>query len=149
VQSHGNNTTHHAWLWIYGSDGTIYWIDPTWTDGNGYIWWGVVQDGREVQTRPAERLCAVRLPNNAAFASFNSGNANKNEGRYDQARADYEETLRLDPNNALAYNNRGFAYANKRDYDRAIADYEVALRIDPNYSNARTSLENARRARGY
>ncbi|MDR1893087.1 MAG: hypothetical protein LBQ61_00130 [Spirochaetales bacterium] len=36
VRAHGN-ATNHAWLWVYGNDGAIYWIDPTWTDNNGYI----------------------------------------------------------------------------------------------------------------
>jgi hypothetical protein len=47
--------------------------------------------GRQGSTDPAggKRLCALRLPNKAAFVSFNGGAANKNEGRYDQALAYY------------------------------------------------------------
>jgi tetratricopeptide (TPR) repeat protein len=138
VQAHGD-AIWHAWLWVFADDGTVYWIDPTWTDNAGYVWWGIVQDGKEVQLRPLENLCMTTLPNDAAFAAYNSGNANKNKGLYDQAIADYTAALRSDPNNADAYNNRGVAYKKKGDYDKAIADYNQALRINPNdaivYSN--------------
>jgi hypothetical protein len=60
VQTH-ENVEYHAWLWIYTNDGTIYWIDPTWTD-EGYVWWGVVRNGREEQMAPDARLCAVKYP---------------------------------------------------------------------------------------
>ncbi|MDR2109675.1 MAG: hypothetical protein LBP32_00040, partial [Spirochaetaceae bacterium] len=39
VQTH-DSITLHAWLWVYGNDGTIYWIDPTWTDNSGDVVWG-------------------------------------------------------------------------------------------------------------
>jgi tetratricopeptide (TPR) repeat protein len=100
------------------------------------VWWGVVQDGKEVQLRPLEKLCKVTLPNTAALASYNSGNANKNKGRNDQAIADYTAALRSDPNNASTYYNRGNAYSHKGDYDRAIADYNQAIRFDPNNADA-------------
>jgi tetratricopeptide (TPR) repeat protein len=67
---------------------------------------------------------------------------------YDRAIADYTQALRLDPNQVIFYNNRGDAYYSKKNYDQAIADYETALRIYPDYADARTGLENARKARG-
>jgi tetratricopeptide (TPR) repeat protein len=136
VSAHGN-ADNHAWLWVYGNDGTIYWIDPTWTDNTGYIWWGVVENGREVQRNSAQRLSAVTLSaNNDALALFNSGNANLKQKRYDRAIEDYTAALRLDPNLAETYTNRGVAYADKGMYDRAIEDYTAALRLDPNHANA-------------
>ena len=51
VRAH-DNATGHAWLWVQHKNGTWYWIDPTWTDNTGYPWWGIVQDGREVQYYP-------------------------------------------------------------------------------------------------
>ncbi|MDR2178110.1 MAG: hypothetical protein LBP20_08755 [Treponema sp.] len=51
VRSHGN-TTWHAWLWAVGNDGTIYWIDPTWTDTSGYVWWGGGAGRRGSPTEP-------------------------------------------------------------------------------------------------
>jgi tetratricopeptide (TPR) repeat protein len=130
----------HAWLWVYGNDGTVYWIDPTWTDNTGYVWWGTVRDGREVQGSPLGSLSKVTVnPNDPSFADFNSGNASKNQSNWDEAIAEYTEALRKNPDNAAAYNNRGIAYDNQDDYDRAIADLNQAIRLDPNlavaYSN--------------
>jgi tetratricopeptide (TPR) repeat protein len=136
VRSHGD-ATWHAWLWVFANDGTIYWIDPTWTDNAGYVWWGVVQNGREVQMRPLDDLCMVAVdPNDAAFTYTNSGNANKNMGNWDQAISDYSTALRNSPNNAVAYSNRGNAYLWKGEYDLAITDCTAALRIDPNLASA-------------
>ncbi|GHV32957.1 hypothetical protein AGMMS4952_24330 [Spirochaetia bacterium] len=132
VQAHGN-VPNHAWLWVYGKDGTIYWIDPTWTDGNGYVWWGVVQNGKEVQWNPSKEYCVVSItPNNESFAYFNRGNEYQNKKMYDQAIADYTQVIRLDPNDADAYNSRGKAYFDKTLIDRAIEEFTTALRIDPN-----------------
>jgi tetratricopeptide (TPR) repeat protein len=135
VQAH-NNTTYHAWLWVIGNDGTTYWIDPTWTDGAGYVWWGVVRNGREEQVAPAERLCAGRIPTSAAFASFTSGDANRNAGKYTEAIEEYDRAIRVEPNYAQIYNNRGLAYYAKGDYDRAIADFNQAITLDPRYAEA-------------
>jgi tetratricopeptide (TPR) repeat protein len=136
VQAH-NNATMHEWLWVYGVDGTIYWIDPTWTDNTGYVWWGVVQDGKEVQWKPAAEFCKVtQNPNNEVFDYLNRGNGYLNKEMYDQAIADFNQAIRIDPNNASAYINRGVAYSGKGDYDRAIADYTQAIRLDSNSANA-------------
>jgi tetratricopeptide (TPR) repeat protein len=147
VRAHGD-AVMHAWLWVYGNDGTIYWIDPTWTDNAGYVWWGVVRNGEETQTRPAAEYCMVPLPNAAAFDDFNRGNANKNMGEWDEAIAQYTETLRKDPNNAMAYNNRGAAYHDKGMNDQAIADCNQAIRLDPNFATAYLNRGNAYRAKG-
>ncbi|MDR2434430.1 MAG: tetratricopeptide repeat protein [Treponema sp.] len=135
VQAH-NDITYHAWLWVIGNDGTTYWIDPTWTDNTGYVWWGVVRNGREEQVAPATRLCAERIPAGIAFASFTSGDANRSAGRYTEAIEEYDEAIRVEPNYAQIYNNRGLAYYQKGDYDRAIADFNQAITLDPNYADA-------------
>jgi tetratricopeptide (TPR) repeat protein len=147
VQTH-ENAKNHAWLWVFGIDGTIYWIDPTWTDNTGYVWWGVVRDGKEIQLAPLESVCMVKIDTNApSFASFNSGNANKNMGKWDQAIADYTATLQSNPNNTAALSSRGNAYIWKGDYDRAITDLSTALRLNPNNAialNSRGWLYNHR-----
>ncbi|MDR1972837.1 MAG: tetratricopeptide repeat protein [Treponema sp.] len=136
VRSH-EGAKMHAWLWVYGNDGIIYWIDPTWTDNSGYVWWGAVRDGREVQGAPLASLSKVAVnPNDPSFAAFNSGNASKNQSNWDTAIAEYTEALRKNLNNARTYYNRGNAYSNKGDNDRAIADYTQAIRLDPNYAAA-------------
>lgn len=153
VQAHGT-ATNHAWLWVYGKDGTIYWIDPTWTDNTGYVWWGIVQGGNEVQWNPSQDYCVVASNLiNEAFAYFNRGNENLNKEMYDQAIADYTQAIRIAPNYVDAYNQRGSAYINKGDEDRAIADFTQVIRLDPNNALAYLwrgiSHENKYLSRGY
>jgi hypothetical protein len=49
----------HAWLWVQHNNGTWYWIDPTWTDNTGYVWWGKVENGREVKYNPDPNYCVA------------------------------------------------------------------------------------------
>jgi tetratricopeptide (TPR) repeat protein len=130
VRSHGS-ATYHAWLWVIANDGTIYWIDPTWTDTGGYVVWGLVRDGKEMELAPAARLCAVDLPNDAAMDPFNRGKAYMNANNWDLAIKEFTEVIRQDKNNALAYDERGYAYANKGDMTKALADFNQAIRLDP------------------
>jgi Tfp pilus assembly protein PilF len=136
VQNHGNRPMNHAWLWVIGNDGTTYWIDPTWTDTDGYVVWGIVRNGREEQVAPAARFCARQPPGSAAFASFTNGDANRSAGRHKEAIDDYNQTIREEPKYAAAYNNRGLAYYHQRDYDQAIADFNQAITLDPAYADA-------------
>jgi tetratricopeptide (TPR) repeat protein len=148
VRAH-EGAVKHGWLWVYGNDGTIYWIDPTWTDNTGYVWWGVVRNGREEQAAPSSQYCMIKVdPSGAAFGNFNSGNAAKNMSQYDRAMTEYTAALKLDPNNALVYNNRGAAYENKGMYDRAIEDYNQALRLDSNFVNAYSNRGNTYTSKG-
>jgi tetratricopeptide (TPR) repeat protein len=148
VQNHGNRPMNHAWLWVIGNDGTTYWIDPTLTDGFGYIVWGVVQNGREEQAAPNVRLCAIRPPSSTAFVPLSRGDANRTEGKYEEAVKDYDEVIRVEPNYALAYNNRGLANYHKGNYDQAIADFNEALRLNPNYADAYNNRGLAYYAKG-
>lgn len=52
------NATNHAWLWVQSDDGTVYWVDPTWTDNLGQPVYGIVRDGREIPLNPDTRLFA-------------------------------------------------------------------------------------------
>jgi hypothetical protein len=54
-----DGTSGHAWLWVQHNNGTWYWIDPTWTDNTGYVWWGIVENGREVQRYPDPDYCVA------------------------------------------------------------------------------------------
>jgi formylglycine-generating enzyme required for sulfatase activity/serine/threonine protein kinase/Tfp pilus assembly protein PilF len=51
-------------------------------------------------------------------------------GAYDQAIADYTESLRLNPKSAHALVNRGESYRLKGAFDKAVADCDAALRLD-------------------
>jgi len=56
VRTH-DDATGHAWLWVQHTNGTWYWIDPTWTDNTGYPWWGKVEEGIEVRYDPNPDYC--------------------------------------------------------------------------------------------
>lgn len=62
VKSHGINTTYHAWVWIQRYDGVWFWIDPTWTDNCGYVVYGYVGNGKEIQCRPDKKNCVNYRP---------------------------------------------------------------------------------------
>jgi serine/threonine protein kinase/Flp pilus assembly protein TadD len=67
-----------------------------------------------------------------ALLHFNRGNAQFENGDYDNAIKDLSEAVRLDPENARAYRVRGLAWDRKKDYDKAINDFDEAVRLDPN-----------------
>lgn len=56
-KSDGSRATQHAWIQIKRDDGVWFWIDPTWTDNLGYVVYGYVKNGEEVQLRPDEKYC--------------------------------------------------------------------------------------------
>lgn len=58
----GIRARNHAWLWIERNDGVWFWIDPTWTDNLGYVVYGYVANGEEIQLRPDEKYC-INYPN--------------------------------------------------------------------------------------
>jgi hypothetical protein len=58
VNTH-DGATGHAWLWVQHNNGNWYWIDPTWTDNTGYVWWGIVENGKEIQYYPDPSYCVA------------------------------------------------------------------------------------------
>ena len=57
-------------------------------------------------------------------------------GKYDNAIADFNEAIRLDPENKWFHNNRGITWKAKEQYDKAIDDFDEAIRIDPKFAAA-------------
>ncbi len=62
ILAHKNAQNHaaqnHAWFWIQSTDGTMYWVDPTWTDNSGHPVYGIVRGGKEIQLPYYPNLCA-------------------------------------------------------------------------------------------
>jgi hypothetical protein len=100
-----DGATGHAWIWVQHNNGTWYWIDPTWTDNTGYPWWGMVQDGREVQYYPGPKYSiATNFPRppspnetkteretrspNSTYISY-PGNPTYYTGNYDPSQSHY------------------------------------------------------------
>ena len=76
---------------------------------------------------------------------FERGEAAFEQGRYDEAIANYTKAIQLNADDAAAYVNRGVAYGRKGLYDRAIGDFEQALFLDPKNAAAQKNLEHARK----
>lgn len=51
-----DRAVNHAWVWIQTTDGTIYWVDPTWTDNTGRPVYGIVRGDREIPLEPDSRF---------------------------------------------------------------------------------------------
>jgi tetratricopeptide (TPR) repeat protein len=58
-------------------------------------------------------------------------NAYFNQGKVDQAIADYTKAIELDPKIAAAYNNRGIAFKQKGLNSKAVADFQAYLQLNP------------------
>lgn len=55
----GKSAKRHTWIWIERADGVWFWVDPTWTDNLGYVVYGYVKNGEEIQCRPNPAYCIV------------------------------------------------------------------------------------------
>ena len=58
------------------------------------------------------------------------------EGRWTEAIAEFDHSIRLDPELVQAYLYRGFAYYNLGRFQRALPDFDEAIRLDPENHHA-------------
>lgn len=70
-----------------------------------------------------------------AIAYSNRGLLWFNQKDYDNAIADYNESLKLKPNDQDVIGKRADAFRDKGDHDRAIDDYSLAIRLAPTPGN--------------
>lgn len=75
-------------------------------------------------------------PGKQAAAYLARGDAQSEQGNYQQALADYSLAITRDPTSARAYNNRALAYQSLAQYDLALADFAMAIKLDPGYVRA-------------
>lgn len=68
------------------------------------------------------------------------GNALLDQGRTDEATAEYREALRIDPVNLLATANLGNSLLQEGETDAAIVEFRKALEINPAYTIAQVNL---------
>ena len=69
---------------------------------------------------------------------FNNGFELQQAGQFEEAIAEYDESIRLDPDFIVPYSARGATYMQLGQYGRAIEDLDEAIRLRPNskqYSN--------------
>jgi tetratricopeptide (TPR) repeat protein len=75
-------------------------------------------------------------------ARYNLGNALLQEGKIDEAIAQYQMALKMDPNDAETWNNFGNALFRKGNVDEAVSHYQMALQIRPGHAKACYNLGN-------
>jgi len=82
------------------------------------------------------------------IAHFNFGLILDEEGKVEQAKAEYEHAIRIDPNYFDVRTNLGIIFANQGNLDRARNEFEHEIRINPNHIEARYNLGNVFLAQG-
>jgi tetratricopeptide (TPR) repeat protein len=75
-------------------------------------------------------------PAGEAKQHYNKGVEYGQQGRFDDAIAEYTKAIELGSNFAEAYRNRGNAYRALGEVQRAIADYAEAIRLNPQDAGA-------------
>ena len=97
-----------------------------------------------------ETLWRTTLAKNADcwMAHSNLGLLLKNQGRIEEAIAQYHQALQLDPNAWDALNDLGVALAARGRFDEAIMNYRKSLEIDPNRFAVQNNLGHALAAEG-
>ncbi len=71
-----------------------------------------------------------------------------NQGKWDEAFAEFREALRLQPDDPATHNSLGMAYQMRGELDRAAAEYREAIRLLPAYTIARGNLGDVLLAQG-
>jgi len=83
-----DGTSNHAWIWVKHNNGKWYWVDPTWTDNTGYVRWGIVENGREVQYNPIPSYCVASYYPGASRTYIASNTATRSPGTVPSTRPD-------------------------------------------------------------
>jgi serine/threonine-protein kinase len=102
--------------------------------------------------KPAEAerylAIAVALRPDSAGPHNNLGLALQNEGKSEEAIAEYRRALDLDPNYAGAHTHLGIALMSQGKMQEAIREFRQAIDRDPKYAPAHNNLGNALAALG-
>jgi tetratricopeptide (TPR) repeat protein len=71
---------------------------------------------------------------------FKQGAALAEQGKFEEAAAQYQQAVRLKPDYVEAYNNLGIAFDAQGKVEAAVASYQQALRLRPDYVRAHNNL---------
>jgi Flp pilus assembly protein TadD len=77
------------------------------------------------------------------MAHTNLGAELDDQGRSDEAMAEYQTALQINPNETMARNNLGMNLAQRGRVPEAMEDWQEVLRIDPDHAEAHNNLGNA------
>jgi tetratricopeptide (TPR) repeat protein len=70
------------------------------------------------------------------------------QGKFDEAIAEFQAAIELEPDNANAHRNLGTAYGEQGKWEKAATAYEQAIRLDPDFGEAYGDLVAAYAALG-
>jgi lipoprotein NlpI len=93
-------------------------------------------------------VLSAGIAQTSAVDYFNRGVAEKANGDFEGAIADYNRAIELDPKYSAAYSNRGNAKQAKGDLDGAIADCNRAIELDPKDAVAHKNRGVAKKSKG-
>jgi Flp pilus assembly protein TadD len=82
----------------------------------------------------------IAVTQNNSIAHYNLAAALDEEGRGNEAIAEYEAVLALEPNNTFSHLNLGADLAKSGDADGAMEQYQEVIRLDPNNAKAHNNL---------
>ncbi len=105
-----------------------------------YLGFGTVARNRDYHSRVAMWSNVVGQRPLNARAHLDFGLALFDEGRIDEAVAQYSKALEIDSESAKAHTNLGNALVRQRKLDEALAHHREAARIAPNFTEARNNL---------
>ncbi len=86
---------------------------------------------------------AARVTRNNFIAHGVLANSLMEEGKYEEALAENELSLKLNPGYPEAHATRGHLFAKRKEYEKAVACYQEALRLDATYGDAYTGMADA------
>jgi tetratricopeptide (TPR) repeat protein len=84
------------------------------------------------RTAESVRRAEIRNPDLAAVHRV-AGLLQANDGRYEQAVAEYQRAIELEPNNSDSYRRLGKAYQANSQLDQALAALRRAVELEPGY----------------
>ena len=128
-----------AGRWLYGVGGSLLvagWMACAWQQTS---YW-----------RNTERLWthALACTSSNVIVHANLAEALAEDGRIDEAIAQYELALKIEPAYAEAHNNLAAALASRGRIDEAITHYQKALQAKPDYAEAHNNLAVVLAGRG-
>ena len=88
-----------------------------------------IEPTAEVVVPPTTEFRVVRA-DKGADGRYNAGLDHQEQGRLEEAIAEYDEAIKLNPEFAAALKNRGVAYGELGQVGRAIQDYQPVISLN-------------------
>jgi tetratricopeptide (TPR) repeat protein len=108
------------------------------------------ETGRAIEIFQQTIALAKQLdnPNLLRMCQNGLGNVYSDQGRYNEAIAEYLQAIALDPNYAAPHNGLGNVYSKTGRYDKAIVEYKQTIALEPKFALPHNGLGNVFRHLG-